>query len=287
MLVTLLTAVMVSACTPEPPPVPTPSRPTPVPDACERGPWVDRCPEAEWLRRALGRPDHYAIAAETGDTFIVSTPTGQVRVWAVTHERELAQGERFPDRVHSGDFRQVDLRDHYQMYTDGTRFVWMTQGVRVWVVGETHAISADDALGLRRTVERTSYLECADVPLAELDPHSGRAGDDLTLTVRVMGSNKGGGMPVTTDYVEVWWNLNFESYGDVLSTPPRPSPAVAGDVSQVLAQPIDHACAPRVTFPIPDVPPGTYPVALVNFTGDRDLGWGASGFPLGEVTVEP
>jgi hypothetical protein len=82
---------------------------------------------------------------------------------------------------------------------------------------------------------------------SRFDPLSGSPGDTITVSGPTLRGEDGRYTPATR--VEVWWNAS------------RLQAPIQGQM--VASLPIEGLCRFRVTFAIPDVPPGEYPVTTV------------------------
>ena len=66
----------------------------------------------------------------------------------------------------------------------------------------------------------------------------------------------------------VWWNASPEDWPYLSSfSHVEPSPAVQGSPLLRLGEGGGDACSFSVSFPVPDVPPGTYPIVVLQEGG--------------------
>ena len=93
---------------------------------------------------------------------------------------------------------------------------------------------------------------------------SGVVGDTVTVTgVLPWPPLNEGGQYVAPDSIELWWNDQFPDSG---LSPPQ------GAAEELAAQPVNGTCRYSLTFRVPDVAPGTYPV-IVRVYGGGGYGW--------------
>ena len=72
-----------------------------------------------------------------------------------------------------------------------------------------------------------------------------------------------GGLYVPDQKVEVWWNDDTLPPGARLATPNGPP-------MQLASQDVTSTCSYSMTFTVPNLPPGTYPLSVRAYGGD---GW--------------
>ncbi len=119
--------------------------------ACERGPWSKHCPEADWARSVVANAG-YRTTGDTGSALTATDGKFIFHFWAFTPEdrpRDLARA------LAKENYRELPERvAGLPVYSDGTRFVWSTQGLWVWVasVGLENGTPGGTAHEIRRTV---------------------------------------------------------------------------------------------------------------------------------------
>jgi len=97
---------------------------------CQRGPWAEHCPEADWARAVVTKAG-YRLRGDTGSA--LTATDGQVifHLWAFVPERE---SQRLDHALIDENYRELRERvAGIRVYTDGIRFVWSAQGLRVWL----------------------------------------------------------------------------------------------------------------------------------------------------------
>ena len=84
----------------------------------------------------------------------------------------------------------------------------------------------------------------------------------------LLGENGEPGAPTTK--LEMWWNLDVRRYWTAGTGNPRP--AQPGRVIHVatVRVPRPNPCRYRISFSVPTVPPGSYPIVLLDFGGGGD-----------------
>jgi hypothetical protein len=99
---------------------------------------------------------------------------------------------------------------------------------------------------------------------------SGASGDTVTVTGTLPWPPLNeGGQYVPLDTVEVWWNDGLSDSG--LSPPQGPQERLA-------SRPVNGSCQYSLSFRIPDVPPGTYPLTVREYGGGGFSWAGATDF---------
>ena len=97
----------------------------------------------------------------------------------------------------------------------------------------------------------------------------------------VLGEDGKPGAPSTK--LAVWWNLRarryFTAVTAVTATPSDDRPGIVADLASPLV-PRPNPCGYRISFHVPDVRAGTYPIVLLGFGGG-----GFSDFPPVTFTV--
>jgi hypothetical protein len=273
----------------EPPPVSrgpvAPNEPPAEEGSCDFGPWATYCPEAEWLRRAAEHGG-FEVTGDTGSALIIDTPEGSAYLLGGGLERRSGNTESLSEGVQRGDYVEVSPHEWALWKArDLDRYVWEMQGVYVWMEVEQGGLTEETVLAVRQATRETPFrTDCPHRSYADLSATSGRVGDQLQVTGRTFGEAEGG-LPAATTFVEVWWNLDPERHESAYVDGRDPVAAGPGPVMELVEWQLDHECEWSVKFTIPNVPSGAYEVVLVSFSGDRELLWGASGYPLGTVTV--
>ena len=240
---------------------------------CGYGPWAENCPEAEWLRGAMEQHG-FRVTGNTGSALVVETPHAEVHLWGsrleeVYRGEQAGEHERFADEVAAGIYRPVSPHE-WALYEGGAgdQFVWLAQGVRIWVAPSSEdPLELATVLDLREATLETPYLSCPDIQRhgPPWNP-SAAPGAELTIVADSAGRDEGG-RPAVDSFMEVWWNLDVDRYETAVSATDEPAAAGPGPVLRTLARPVDHACETRLTFSVPDVPPGDYPVVILRFSG--------------------
>jgi hypothetical protein len=93
---------------------------------------------------------------------------------------------------------------------------------------------------------------------------SGAPGDTVTVTGTLPWPPLNeGGQYVPQDRTDVWWNDQFPESG---LSPPQ------GNPEQLASQPVNGTCRYSLTFRVPDVPAGTYPLTIRDYEGGG-YGW--------------
>jgi hypothetical protein len=99
-------------------------------------------------------------------------------------------------------------------------------------------------------------------------PTSGLAGTEATVSGEFPHGEPGpGGYPVEADMesIEVWWNLDpgDDAWASALPGGQEPVPARPGPVLRLGRVGMEGSCTYELSFTVPDVPPGTYPIVVL------------------------
>lgn len=104
---------------------------------------------------------------------------------------------------------------------------------------------------------------------AEAIPTQGGPGDQVELTGPMPFQHEDGSYDTSGDTIIVaWWNADPKDWVDLVSfsTGPLPSPAGQGPLLR-LGEGGRDACSFTIPFEVPDVPPGEYPIVLLQEGG--------------------
>jgi hypothetical protein len=93
-------------------------------------------------------------------------------------------------------------------------------------------------------------------------------GDAITLSGRVPFQHEDGSYDeLGTGQMVGWWNVMPSDWTNLVSGSPSPSPAVGGQAIAQLGIAPMISCEFSIPFTIPDVPPGDYPVLVLQEGG--------------------
>ncbi len=113
--------------------------------------------------------------------------------------------------------------------------------------------------------------------------NSGASGSTVTVSGAVPHLDESGAFVYETDgRIQLWWNVDPDQYA--LLTPgslKEPPPAKPGGILLLNEQNVSNLCAFAIDFQVPNVPPGTYPILVLNVGGDSAH---LEGFVTFEVT---
>jgi hypothetical protein len=104
---------------------------------------------------------------------------------------------------------------------------------------------------------------------ADLSTASGSPSDRVTISGPMSFGGKDGSYDTSGESrMIVWWNASPDDWPDLSSfSEVRPSPAVDGSPLLRLGEDWADRCTFSVTFTVPDVPPGEYPIVVLNEGG--------------------
>jgi hypothetical protein len=104
---------------------------------------------------------------------------------------------------------------------------------------------------------------------ARLSQPQGHAGDVVTISGPMPFVRKDGSFDTTGETVMIaWWNARPEDWPYLASfATSEPSPAVSGSPLERLGEGGKGACSFAITFAVPDVPPGNYPIVVLQEGG--------------------
>jgi hypothetical protein len=99
-----------------------------------------------------------------------------------------------------------------------------------------------------------------------ITPRSGPPGSTVTVSGPLpVISEDGTDVGQTASEVDVYWNLDFDKWWSVLGNSPSPLASVAGSPVKFLgSQDVSKLCAYQVQVTVPAVPPGTYPIEVLD-----------------------
>ena len=93
-------------------------------------------------------------------------------------------------------------------------------------------------------------------------------GGEVTLSGRVPFQHEDGSYNESgTGQMVAWWNVAPDDWTKLVAGSPSPSPAVAGQNIVQLGNAPMNACTFAIPFTVPDVPPGDYPVLVLQEGG--------------------
>jgi hypothetical protein len=106
----------------------------------------------------------------------------------------------------------------------------------------------------------------------DLSTDSGAPGDRVTISGPMPFGRKDGSYDMSGEArMIVWWNASPDDWPSLSSfSEVRPSPVVDGSPLLRLGEHGGGSCMLSVTFTVPDVPPGEYPIVILNEGGK---GW--------------
>jgi hypothetical protein len=97
---------------------------------------------------------------------------------------------------------------------------------------------------------------------------SGPAGASITISGDVPFQSKGGSYVRGPRTFVAWWNAAPKDWPNLASSStPTASPAILGSDVMNVGQDDAQACEFSISFTVPDVPPGTYPIVLIQEGG--------------------
>jgi hypothetical protein len=105
----------------------------------------------------------------------------------------------------------------------------------------------------------------------------GRSGQDVVVTGPTLRTEDGRYAPAS--FVEVVWNTNV-----AVSAVPDAAPITPGPVFLLAREPILGQCRFRVSFRVPDVPPGRYRITVLIWHEPPGDGYGLAGVETFRVT---
>jgi hypothetical protein len=149
---------------------------------------------------------------------------------------------------------QYQLRFH----EDGRFFQWQIAfGPEASELQEERTVQALDSFEVLtpECPTRTSYEPV-------IAPAAGPPGTGVEINGPIAtGGSEGGGWGAPLTRVEAWWNLDSEEWSSALTG--NPLSAGPGPVESVGRWFADGTCTYTVSFRVPEVSPGTYPIVLL------------------------
>jgi hypothetical protein len=135
------------------------------PSYCEGGPWSECSTEAVWVQEVIAQAG-FTILRATGSAFVVEAEGKSFYMSAIAVSRQDHPGvESLQEAVQNGAYQLYAEIDGIPIYTDGIRYVWITQALQVHVQGgpPTDPLPSDAVLG---TVVRLTQA----IPYSETTP---------------------------------------------------------------------------------------------------------------------